>query len=409
MSFAPRTQIEGIAARAAAPLRDVAKEGGVPRSARRLRPSQVPAETAGAAVRRAAADPGHSLEPGRRRSLEQRLGEPLDAVRIHTGAAAHNAASLLGARAYTIGADIHLGHDAARLAPTEREALLAHEATHALQQGARRVPLPDVLPVGSPSDALETAALRSASPALAVRNGLRSSRAAPLQVQRDITGTSTKAELPLGTMKIAFKREDSAAKGGTARENGKITFTADAAAPESTELHFIQIVRTFDPSTGKDFDFTGTGEAPRNKMMTKADKAGTITPGFYVDQIAAALAQRTKKTDPTVLPYVDAMRTVPQQVGKHTKAADKDAILNDAPGVNAPLQFKLVSSVKAGDTGTWYGTVLWGFEVFTDAKGFNRIKGEYHQFRAARGATTDAAINEFNEYYKNPGASTAPK
>jgi Domain of unknown function (DUF4157) len=401
--YANRPALGDELGRRAEHTRTTAADGPLPLHGTPLRPSDVPLRLAGDAVRRAAAEPGHALPAVHRGALEAQHEADLGTVRIHTGAAADQASRLLGARAYTIGADVYLSDAGARLAPTEQRQLLAHETTHVLQQGAERRPLPEALPLGPATGGLEAEAR-----GVGRRRRSRPARPAAVQVQRDITGTSTKAEIPLGTMKIDFKKVDGTDAGDVARERGKITFTPDAAAPESNELHFVQIVRTVDVATGKDHDFTGTSEAPRNKMMTKEDTAKGVVPGFYVDQTAKSLTPRSAKTDPTVLPYVDAMRTVPQQVGKHTKAGDTDAVLNDRPGSDAAIRFKFVSSVKAHDTGTWYGSVLWGFEIALDAKGVPTIKGEYKQFRADRGATTDAAVKAFDEFYKNPGASTAP-
>jgi hypothetical protein len=231
----------------------------------------------------------------------------------------------------------------------------------------------------------------------------------PPQIQRDINGTSTAKQIPFGKLKIDFKKENGTDVGEPADERGKITFTPDAAAPESDELHFIQVVRAFDTSSGKDFDWAGTAEEPRNRMRTAADKAGTVNPGFYVDHLARRASPRTKRTDITVLPYVDKIpRTLPQKVGKRRGKTIEDAVLRDAPGTNGGVKFSFISSVKAGDGPDWYGSVLWGFEVFQDRKGISKIRGKYHKFREQRGATTDAALAAFDEFYGNRGASTAP-
>ncbi len=75
---------------------------------------------------------GQPLAPAVRRSMEAVLGVDLQAVRVHTGAAAQQAANNVNARAFTVGTHIYLGagESAADLA------LLAHETTHAVQQSA---------------------------------------------------------------------------------------------------------------------------------------------------------------------------------------------------------------------------------------------------------------------------------
>ena len=80
---------------------------------------------------------GQPLPDGVRADLERRLGYDLGQVRMHTGANAHAAADALGAHALTVGADIYLGRGADPASAAGRR-LLAHEATHVVQQGGRR-------------------------------------------------------------------------------------------------------------------------------------------------------------------------------------------------------------------------------------------------------------------------------
>jgi hypothetical protein len=366
------------------------------------------ARIAAAAVRRAAEEPGRPLEPRLRTDLERRVGGNLEMLRVHAGPSSEAAAAQLSARAYTIGSDVYLGREASRIPPSERADLLAHEATHALQQGARRVPLPHPLRIADPNAAPESDARRAGSPALAVRDALRT-QSVPPQVQRDIIGKSTKAQIPLGEMKINFTKIEGAAAGDWAKERGNpgITFTPNAKAPDSTSIRFVQIVRTFDTSTGKEADFTGTTEAGRMKQFTKGSK--TVTPGFYVDQSASTHAPRTAKGDATVLPYYDFHFGGPGTApGSKAGAAITPATLWDQPATAGTVQFKFVTSAKDSIGGTYYGSVLWGFEVYQDKAGVAKIKGEYRSFRSTPGATTSAALKTFDEYYRNPGASTAP-
>lgn len=75
---------------------------------------------------------GRALEPATRARLEAGMGVDLGGVRVHDDAAARAAATSLGARAFTHGQDIWLG-------PGESQhdtRLMAHEATHVVQQQA---------------------------------------------------------------------------------------------------------------------------------------------------------------------------------------------------------------------------------------------------------------------------------
>ena len=76
---------------------------------------------------------GHPLPANVRTRLEHGFGEHLDSVRVDTSPAARAAAASIGARAYTEGERITLGHG-----ESEHDLrLMAHEATHVVQN--RRV------------------------------------------------------------------------------------------------------------------------------------------------------------------------------------------------------------------------------------------------------------------------------
>lgn len=100
-----------------------------------LRAVAAPAETGAWA-----AGAGQALDPGHQAQLEQQFGADLGAVRVHTGAAAAQAAAGFGAAAFTAGE--HIAFAAGRYAPgsTTGRGLLAHEVAHVLQQ--RRAPGP---------------------------------------------------------------------------------------------------------------------------------------------------------------------------------------------------------------------------------------------------------------------------
>ena len=367
---------------------------------------------------RASQEPSQGLDKSVRVPMEQALGTNLGGVRVHSGVSSQAAAESLGARAYTVGSDIYLGSDAQNLNALQRNRLLAHEAVHTIQQGGRPVALQGDMSVSSPGDNAEVEAQHIAesvisgdapltsSRALALRRSLRTSPIIP-GIQRDIIGSK---KFATGEFKINFTKIEGTVPGDMAQESGHITFTPSATAPESDSIRFVQIVRTTDKSTGTETDFTWTGgEAPRNLMRTKRDNPKNIAPGFFVDQEAATHTARTKKADPDVLPYYDEHFPGPGTViGKRKGKTIVPASLFDAPGGPPPGRFLFVTSAKASDTGTWYGTILWGFELFLDKKGVQKIKGEYRSFRGWRGETTDAALKAFDEHYKNKSASTAP-
>ena len=214
---------------------------------------------------------------------------------------------------------------------------------------------------------------------------------------------------PQGTLKIDFKKHDAPSAGATAGETGSITFTPSATAPDSNDIRFFQIARTIDTTTGKQFNWTGTSEANRQKVMTKGGAAKNVAAGFFVDEIYAALNPRTKAADPAVPSSYGAGFMPPgTSFGKKKGTTIVPASLTDTPNHNAPLQFNLVSTAR-GETGIVYGTVLWGFETFNDKTGTTKVKNEYHKFRISAGETFDEAERVYNEFMRNPGSSTARK
>ncbi|HEU4593877.1 MAG TPA: DUF4157 domain-containing protein [Pyrinomonadaceae bacterium] len=78
---------------------------------------------------------GSPLEGGLRSSLESYFKTSLTGVRVHAGAESQATAERLGASAFTLGQNIHLGPEGVRAGGAARAALLAHEVVHTLQQG----------------------------------------------------------------------------------------------------------------------------------------------------------------------------------------------------------------------------------------------------------------------------------
>lgn len=363
---------------------------------------------------RAALDPAIPLEPGFKYGLEQLTGHNLSDVQIHRGFGSAKAAARLGAMAYTIGNNIHLGAKAGSLSQTDRIQLLAHETVHTIQQSGLPANIEDGVPVSDPNDSAELEADKIAkdvvsignSPSLALRNQLRSQlrtagNVSRALVQRDLTG---KYPTNGGDFELNLKTEShpSASSG----MSGTIKFMANEKAPDSTNIRLLQVVRTEELTTGKDYSWTG-GEANRNKMMTAA--APGVSPGYFVDHSAAAASPRTKKTDAPVSPfYRDYWPNVGHsQDGSKKGKAIKEASLWDYPQSPINMRFSFETLAKAADTGHVYGTVLWGFEISDASKG--KVEKENAVGRNVTLLTTDKAIEKFNEFYRNPGASTAPK
>src|SRR5689334_8601576 len=97
--------------------------------------SRQPASTIPASVGEALRSGGRPLEPTTRTHMESRFGHDFSRVQVHTDAKAAESAAAVRARAYTVGQDVVFG--AGEYAPNSAQGqkLLAHELTHAIQQG----------------------------------------------------------------------------------------------------------------------------------------------------------------------------------------------------------------------------------------------------------------------------------
>lgn len=107
---------------------------------------------------RAAMSGGAALAGGLQRTLEGGLGADLSALRVHTGPGADRLAGSLGATAFTSGS--HLFFRAGAYQPRTRQGLelVAHEATHAVQQASGPVAgtaIPGGVSVSDPGDRFE--------------------------------------------------------------------------------------------------------------------------------------------------------------------------------------------------------------------------------------------------------------
>ena len=348
-------------------------------------------------------------------ALGDRAAADFSDVRVHAGASSAAAAERLGARAYTLGRDVHLGHDAQSLAGSDRERLLAHEAVHAAQQGASPVRPHDGLQLGRPDSAAETEAssiaaslcAQGGSPSLALRDRLRGPPMAlrqkvDPQIQRDLKGPYKAID---GTFNLNLKTESHAgAKNGM---SGTIKFKASDVAPDAAQIRLLQIARDEDLTTGKEYEWTGD-EANRMKVMTAADKG--VDPGFFVDAIHKNRTPRTAKTDAPVSPYyIDDYKALadPNNAdGSKKGKAISEASLWDYPGSSGNRRFTFETAAQNPANGYVYATLSWGFTIRDASKG--KVESEHAAVNDFPTGTFGAAVKSFNEFYKNPGSSKAP-
>lgn len=374
-----------------------------------------------ASLQRAASEPARPISEPLRGSLEQSFAHDFSRVRVHDGPASDEAAQRIGARAYTLGTDIHLGAEARSLTGHKFNRLLAHEAVHTLQQGGRSVTPQAGLAVSNPADAAEQEAERIAdsvtteaavpnpSRSLAPRDAMHAhtgrqvvARMVAPQLQRDLTG---KKPVKDGEFDLNLKTESH--PGDKSGMSGTIKFMASEKAPDSKNIRLLQVVKTTIGSTGKDYVWTG-GEANRNKAMTPAAKG--IDPGYFVDVLYENRNPRTKKTDAPVSPYyIDDYGTGRgNQDGSKKGKMVQEASLWDFPGDTGggtEGEYHFETAAKGADTGYIYATLTWGFTTTSTGK----VEKEYATANRGPSATFLTAVNAFNEFFRNPGSSNAPK
>jgi hypothetical protein len=129
---------------------------------RKARDGNGVADDAESAVAHASSDSGSALPTTLQRKFEDSLGTDLSSVRIHDGASSADAAHSVGARAYTVGNDIHFAAGEYDPGSDAGQHLLAHEVAHTVQQRGGSPTRQNKLEVSTPYDAAEHEADRAA-------------------------------------------------------------------------------------------------------------------------------------------------------------------------------------------------------------------------------------------------------
>ncbi len=193
---------------------------------------------------------GHSLDTAVQRQLEQGLGADLSDVRVHTDGEADALARAVDAVAFTSGRDIFFRQGAYNPASPEGRWLLAHEATHVVQQATGPVagtPAPEGVMISHPSDSFEEAANRMAdaivsghaaspasmtgvSPAASIQRQAEGREAVPLQTPSDLSAVPVQrqtgveiAGLVLGGISIV-QAAIQGSQGGLSYTSDQITY-----------------------------------------------------------------------------------------------------------------------------------------------------------------------------------------
>ncbi|NVB80245.1 MAG: DUF4157 domain-containing protein [Kofleriaceae bacterium] len=144
-------------------------------------------------VDRASATTGSALPSDLRTQFESSLGADLSDVRIHTGQESQDAANAVGAKAYTIGQDIHFGASYYDPSSSSGQHLLAHEVAHTAQQRGGSPTRQNKLEVSTSADGAELEADRAADAMLA---GQRATVTPNTSLARKVLRDEAEEELP---------------------------------------------------------------------------------------------------------------------------------------------------------------------------------------------------------------------
>ena len=139
------------------PLANLAEQRGAPIRAAAARIMRKPSGAQASTGAKVPQGGGSPLSAEVRNNMEPQLGADLSAVRVHTSGESQQAASQYGARAFTIGSDVHFNAGEFEPGSKKGDQLLAHELTHVVQgqkSGVQRKADDSAESAATPADAV---------------------------------------------------------------------------------------------------------------------------------------------------------------------------------------------------------------------------------------------------------------
>ncbi len=338
---------------------------------------------------------GQPLDTQTRAFMESRFGHDFSKVRIHTDERADESAQAVNALAYTVGQ--HIVFAAGQYAPEARagKGLLAHELSHVVQQQHTSAALQGKLSIGSPSDCAELAADAAVHAVMRTEN--RPSRSLALQIQHHLhrssppSPTLQRAVITWGgafsadtyrltanpgmdgvEMKLRFKPNEHV----DAKRIGLVQTSSSMHQEGPVPAGAFRKIDADEPGSEK-FDETFESHripseqvGPRRRLL-----AGTM-----IDQRPSQpnpLFATVDRGETQSSLAVTRMHTAFGEPGFYYREngvlKEADALLNDSPEL--PSRFKSGNPIKETSqvfettalavdgvqTGTYYGSVLWGW------------------------------------------------
>ncbi len=350
-------------------------------------------------------------------------------IDAHLGGAASDATAALGAHGYATGSSVAFAG-----APSLHTA--AHEAAHVIQQRA------GVHLKGGVGESGDTHERHADAVADAV---VRGESAEHLLDQYSGSGGGGGVQFSLvrpaevmpgmGTFNVDFQTRNAATPGPGQRGglDGFIQFTPMAGAPNSNVIGIIQIgkgTNAGNPASDRAAGSIPANAAPRGALgqpgLATADDAATgVVGGFSTDVLHTGGTTGTHPAGQPLSPRYAVEPTTPaNQAGawggstvgprggtggigelsaggltpgfKRSDLAEdiRSVQLYDTPASSGEADFEFESVVKGEDTGTIYGTCLWGFGVRSGA-----TVNEHISFAAGTSATFDNALERHRDFY----------
>lgn len=211
------------------------------------------------AVATAASSSSSPLPHLLQRKFESSLGVDLSGVRVHTGTASEYAADAVGAKAYTMGQDIHFGAGNYDPASASGQHLLAHEVAHTVQQSGGSGHMQCKLEVSSPGGYLEQEADRAAE-AMAAGRGAT------------VLGSS-------GLSRFALQRQDHNSTPASAQPPDAPVCSADDPQQQyQTALSTLTSQACFDPSSDVFAQYCSAQDALSSQGNCPAEPQGFANP-----------------------------------------------------------------------------------------------------------------------------------
>jgi outer membrane protein OmpA-like peptidoglycan-associated protein len=302
---------------------------------------------------------------------ESRVGARLDEVRVHADSHAAGLARSIGANALTIGSEIYFAEGRYRPGTPEGDALIAHEATHAVQHG-------------SAGDAVDA----------------------------DLMATWPTA---LGYFEIEMADRVAPARPGL---EGHIRFFPAPNGPYSAEIGLVQAASVTNPSAGGlPWSFAGTAESERDILGTTG--ASGEPAGWHVDTTYADVAKTpSAPVSPSYPESVGFAPTHNEHGWLRSPTDTHPAQLYDYPGfAGGPIDYQFETVAQGMDNQTAYGALHWGFRIRAGAP-----TDEYMFSAPVPTPTFDIALERFRTFFTHepvivyfdtdrdtPGAAEAAK